>query len=725
MKTKRKNIIYNFLIAILNVIFIFGAIISAILYSKNVREIQQKNKLNDFITNVESMKQISQNYFDSESGYVSNWANYISSKNMDLDQALDFLKKVNTNSKRFAHIVDMDTLEAYSSYYEKGQEQIDTYVKFSSSNATEYEKDFLKKMKSIFDGTSPNLCILGKYQINEMLAPGVSVGKKVTISNKDYLLLRIIPAYAIKSSWIFPVDYVSAEVGIITNSGDYVIQSSSMKSESFLEYIRGYNFQNDYNKVNDLEKKLKESSTGILEYKNFRGIDCIYYYSLFSEDSDLDIIGCIYKDELTKTSNDWILSAIISGTILVLAMVNSLYLFRINKKLKETAILANQASQSKTYFLSAMSHDIRTPLNAILGMIYIAKENIDDSKYAKECLEKSESAGKQLLTLVNDILDISKIESGKLTLNNSNASLLETFKELKEIITPQIMQKNIEFVYDVDNLKYEYVQIDKARLEQICLNLLSNAVKYTNANGKIEFIVNENIITNTQVELVISIEDNGIGMSEDFQKKMYQSFSRAIDTQVNNIQGTGLGLYIVKLIVEAMGGTISCNSKLNVGTKFIVKLPLKVADSPQKLVVEENINYDLIQQMHLLVAEDNKLNREIIQAILNNNGITCDLVENGSQCIEKLTSMPFGTYDLILMDVHMPIMDGIEATKRIRNLDNDLKNIPIIAMTADAFKESIQACLDCGMNMHIDKPINVEKLFNALTRIQTNKKGSN
>lgn len=510
------------ILAVFNVGFITASISTSIIYSKNVQDNQQNNNLTNFITNIESLKKVSQNYINNEINSVNNWSNYISIENKNLDNALDYLRKINTNKKRYAHIIDMDNFEAYSSFYPKGEEKIKIYEKYFYDNITEYEHSFKNNMLKIFNEQS-SLTVLGKYAIPETSGgQALSVGKRVTIKtdngNKDYLLLRVIPIDEIQKNWIFPTAYKSAEVGIITRKGDYVIQSSSMKSMSFLEFIRGYNFQDDYNKVYELGNLIESTDSGTLYYNNSKSEKCVWYYSSFDENSELDILGCIRYDELQTTNKDWLIVLIICGTILLLGIVDGIYLKNINKKLKESAEEAKQANKAKSYFLSAMSHDIRTPLNAILGMTYIAKNNLDNPDYAKECLDKSSAASQQLLTLINDILDISKIESGKLFLTYQTTSISSVFDTLTEIIKPLALNKKITFTHNLHNIDYNYVSTDKSRLEQICLNLLSNAVKYTNEHGKINLDISEKKLNDEEVLLIIIVEDNGIGMSEEFQK---------------------------------------------------------------------------------------------------------------------------------------------------------------------------------------------------------------
>lgn len=706
---------------ICNILLIFATITAAWVYSGDVSKSQTEIKKTDFIRTIESMKSVSQNYLDGEKGYVKNWASYITEQHMTMDEALDFLRSINTNKERFAHIVDMDSYEAYSAFYPKGEEKIDTYVEYKDADA---DVPFGEIMESMFLGTEDQFEVLGKYRLKETQAMAVGIGTRVTLQTeqgeKDYLLLRVIPVDAIKKSWVFPTEYSSAEVGIITRTGDYVVQSASMRSQNFIEYIRGYNFQNDYNKGEKVRDKLKKNDSGVLEYKNFKGSDCIWYYSSFGENSALDILGVISQDELKSSIDSWYIIILICGTLAILMLVDGAYLLSMNHRLRESAKASEQASRAKTQFLSAMSHDIRTPLNAVLGMMMIAKNKAEDPESVVECMDKGLQSGKHLLTLINDVLDISKIESGNFTLNPEKVSLLEFMQDLTEMQEQSLAAKNIQLHSDFTSLAHKYVYVDKIRLNQIYVNLLTNAVKYTQSGGTIHLRLYEEEIPekpeNTQ--LIFYIEDNGIGMTQEFQKNMYHNFSREINTQVNRTQGTGLGLSIVKQMVELMGGTIICKSSPGVGTVFTVSVDLPVAEDIEETVSDSKKNKE-IKEVHLLVAEDNDLNWEIFHELVSEREVTCERAGNGQECVEMLKNAAPGTYSAILMDVHMPVMNGYEATRVIRSLeDEELRKIPIIAMTADAFAEDVQACKDSGMNGHIAKPVNMKILFSYLEKIK-------
>ena len=715
---KRRKII----LVLCNLLVVALAFAVSLGYAQRLHESQQATRRDEFISTVESMKSVSQNYLNSERGYVENWAAYITKNQMTLPQALEFLRTINTSSERFAHIVDVDTLEAWSAYYPAGEEAIDTYSQIADISS-DYAQRMNSSMREIFQGTAAQFSVVGKYRLPENFSNAVSVGARVTITTdegpKDYLLLRAIPTDALRETWVFPAEYQSAEVGIITRVGEYVVQSPSMRSENFLDYIRAYNFQDNYNQMYEVADELAKCEIGVWHYKNFRGEDCLWYFSSFGEDSKLDIVGFIPEAELNPTNQAWVVVLIICGSLTVLVVLDGFHLLWINRRLRETARLAYEASEAKTRFLSAMSHDIRTPMNAVLSMTAIAQRNMDDPEYANQCLNKAANAGRQLLTLINDVLDISKIESGKFVLTPTDISLPELVSGLLEIITPQTRDKGQKFTYDVPEFAYPWVNADAIRLNQIYINLLSNAVKYTPSGGSIHMAFREEPVEGGKVALTFRVADTGIGMSPEFQKQMYQSFSRAVSTQVNRTQGSGLGLSIVRQMVELMHGTIDCESQVNQGTTFTVRLELPIVRQAGAKTGETGGADTDISGLHLLVAEDNDMNWEIIQVLLEECGDTCERAENGRICLSKFSAAPAGTYDGILMDVQMPEMTGMEAARRIRALPGpESARIPIVAMTADAFAEDVQACLASGMNGHIAKPVDVSKLRQYLQKIK-------
>lgn len=717
---------------LLNSLLILAAVLAVVMYSKFVKQQQQETRLNAFVSAVESMKGISENYLLTERVYAKNWAKYIEKADLDIDEALEYIRNSNTQQDRLVHIVDMDTYDAYSTYSVDNNNSVNCYKKLSK-NKFYFAGIFFDNIQLMFDKNYDGLSVLGKYKIEETQMSVISVGTRVKLrtadGHKDYLLLRVIPIESIKKIWIFPMQYSTAEVGIITSDGSYVIPSNSMKSENFIEFVRSYNYADNYSGADELGEHLINTDSGILRYKDSKGVDRYWYYSEFNSDTGLDILGSIPADDLDTGTNNWVIVIIICIAIALIIAVNGTHIMFINRNLRKAADEAEKANHAKTEFLSSMSHDIRTPMNAVLGMTEIAKKNISDTDYALECLDKVSLAGNHLLTLVNDILDISKVESGKMPLNAERFSIKQLASHLISIIQPQMDEKNIELSGNYTEFMYEYLVADELRLNQIFINLLTNAVKYTGSGGKVHLDIYEEEAPNANdmVMLVCKVADNGIGMSEEFQKTMYDSFNRAENSRINKIQGSGLGLAIVKQMVELMNGTIRCESKLNVGSEFTVRIILPIAEDQSKELTEIENGFDgeLITSefsgMNILIAEDNDLNWEIISTMLSEYGINCTRAENGRECIDIIHREHSGAFDLILMDIQMPIMNGREATAVLRSDDNEyIRNIPIAAMTADAFADDIKNCLDSGMDVHISKPVDIKRVLRFLRSVKNN-----
>ena len=723
----RKSKYIKRILIFINIILILAAVIFSALYSNGIREEQKEAELNTFESTIESMKQISMNYLTTELNYAKDWANYIDAHHMTVDEALDYIREANHQSDRYAHIVDMNTFAAYSTYQGEDAEELICYRKFHDDQ-NDTNKLFINTMHQMYSTTQPNFSVLGKYRTEDTHLNVISVGTKVRLVSEDgvdtdYLLLRVIPVESVRNIWIFPVEYPSAEVGIITRTGDYVVQSSSMKSRTFAEFIRGYNFADDYTRIDKFIAELSASDQGILEYADSRGQNCYWYYSNFGEGSNLDILGYIPVADLNNHKTDWTIVLMTCGILAVLALLDGVYFIYINRKLREAVAMAESASQAKTRFLSTMSHDIRTPMNAIIGMTELAKKNLDHPTYMKECLDKVSLAGDHLLTLVNDILDISKVESGSMVLVPVVFSLNDVVEKVVDIAKPQIEEKQLHFKLETD-ISSSMIFADELRMSQIFINILTNAVKYTQEGGHITVSVKETEVKKESLNVVYQVSDDGAGMSEEFQADMYKMFERGLDSRINQTQGTGLGLAIVKQMVELMNGTIVCDSALGRGTTFTVTLPLEKAQEEKTVQKDEmewkaaNTSQNTFEDLRVLVAEDNDLNWEIIQEMLKSMKVTCERAKDGRQCVERLQRTPEHTYDLVFMDVHMPVMDGKEATQWIRKSKReDLRKMLIIAMTADAFAENVQECLDAGMDEHIAKPIDFKKVLMVLRHV--------
>lgn len=386
--------------------------------------------------------------------------------------------------------------------------------------------------------------------------------------------------------------------------------------------------------------------------------------------------------------------------------------------------VAESASKAKSTFLSNMSHDIRTPMNAIIGFATLALDDIRDGKKVEDYLSKILSSSKHLLGLINDILDMSRIESGKVILEEQETDLVTTLQELQSIMEGQAKERKLKLHVDYSNLRDRHVFCDKTRLNQVMFNLLANAVKFTSEGGSIWLTMSQ-LEPTCEVEdraiYEIRVKDTGIGIDKAFIKHIFEPFERERTSTVSKIQGTGLGMAITKNIVDMMGGTIEVESQKGVGTEFIIRLELR-------LQAEAGVaNEDGTKQhghaeggtefagKRLLLAEDNELNREIACMLLSKYGFVIDTAENGQEAVDLVAASAPDYYDLVLMDIQMPVMDGHEATRRIRNLeDKELAKVPVVAMTANAFDEDRKAAKECGMNGFISKPINMQEVVQAL-----------
>jgi len=396
---------------------------------------------------------------------------------------------------------------------------------------------------------------------------------------------------------------------------------------------------------------------------------------------------------------------------------------KLNDKLEIALKKAEDASLAKTRFLNNMSHDIRTPMNVILGYAQLMEDELKgkDMPETSEHLEKLKQSGNLLLSIINNVLDMAKIESGKMEINENYGRLGAIRQSLFEIFEDEAKKKNLALHYTI-NVEHEHILTDTTKVKEIFVNILGNAIKYTPPGGSVIMSVDE-LPCNEPGYIIVRnrVSDTGIGMSEDFLTEIFEAFTREQNTTKSKIAGTGLGMSIVKKYVDLLGGTIEVESELGKGSTFTVTLKHKIADESyyvKKHLEESGISREILKDRSILLSEDNDLNAEIAAVILERAGLKVERVEDGLQCISRITEMPAGTYDIILMDIQMPKMDGYKATQTIRNLsDQEKACIPIIAMTANAFEEDKRAAIAAGMNGHIAKPIQVDKLLSILAEM--------
>ncbi len=835
-------------IVIVNVVIMITILIFVVLYSGYESKISYQRQIEHFESTTVAMEQVTANYLEGEQRICDVWAHYINSADMTIEEATGYIRDSHVLANTSAHLISLHSLEGLSTRPRLGTE--DDYE-------VSYERLGLLGDAGWIDEIGKSVNITRAYTNPMNGEQSLAFCNIITLYDaesglpEDAVLLRVVPVSALEQKWIFPQStFANTELSMIDADGDYILKGYSFKNSSFFEFYKSYN-PTDPESSKELFGRIT-SSTGSVSMTNSHGQECILAFTPVSSTAGWTMLGLVPAEDLNVDKSNWVLIGVVSVALLILFICDMFYMQYVNRRLQITANKAEQANKAKTDFLSTMSHDIRTPMNAIIGLTTIAEKNTGDEALTKESLRKIGLAGNHLLTLINDILDISKVESGNLTLNPVTFSIVETVENLVNISQPMIKEKNIEFSFHIDRMEKEYLYTDQLRLNQIYINILSNAVKYTEPGGQVSVDLREEESTAPGcVKLTYIVADTGIGMTPEFMENMYTPFSRQVDSRVNSIQGTGLGLAITKQMVELIGGTIDCKSKQGEGTTFTVVLDIPVADrqrddmqldSVDILIVDDDEimlktavdtieslgataeqasggleavgmvrhrhqagrDYDVIivdwkmpdvdgietisrirsevdadvpillisaydwsdiedkaktagasgfvtkplfrstlydkisdlmgkesrsvqpeddhsdlEGLHILVAEDNDINWEIISTMLSMFGITTDRAENGKVCVDMISAAEEGSYTLIFMDVQMPEMNGLDATRAIRKLENPwASSIPIVAMTADAFSENITACLDAGMNGHIAKPIDVKLVIREIRRIK-------
>ncbi len=797
-----------------------------------------------------AMGNVTTNYLLGEQQICNGWATYINANDMSIGEAIEFVRKSIFTPDITAHILltGNNDLTGLSTSGRNGQKE-DYPVSYN--NVGIFKDGFATQLKE--DG---KLNVTRAYTNPVNAIQSISFCCPVTLRDEQTgqpqsaVLLRVVPVSFFESRWVFPTEeYDNAEISLIDTSGDYIVRGNSFKNMNFYEFYQAYN-RSAPTELESMKNRL-EGTPGNFEMTNASGERCLAAHARVNSTDDWIIVTMIPASGLGRSFMNWTIVAIITVGLLLLLAFNLLIMMYFNRKLKAAVDSADKANRAKTDFLSSMSHDIRTPMNAIVGLSLLTEKNADDPTIVRENLQKMNRASNHLLTLINDILDISKVESGKLNMSPVTFSIVECAENLVTISQPMVKEKNIDFRFHIDRVSHEYLYADQLRINQIFINLLSNAIKYTEPGGQVCIDMKEEPgQTDKSVQLIYTVSDNGIGMTPEFMAKMYEPFSRQTDSRVNAISGTGLGLAITKQMIDLMNGTIDCQSEAGKGTTFTVKLEITIADRqmeemklpPIRVLIADDDEvlletakdtlssigvkadiarsgaeaiqmisdsadyqvmildwkmpdmdgievtrrlrkevhndipvilisaydysdiesaakeagisgyickplfsstlYNKINEvlgnksapvnpdsdledftgMRILVAEDNDINWEIISNILEMHGIETERAENGQLVLDRINDKEKAGFDLIFMDIQMPVMNGLNATKAIRSLDDpEIANIPIIAMTADAFSENVSECLAAGMNGHISKPIDIKLVMKEIRKIREEK----
>ncbi|MBQ6479898.1 MAG: response regulator [Anaerolineaceae bacterium] len=691
---------------LVNLLLILGIIIYVFLYSRNERQTVLNNEVDTFLEMTVAMERVTANYLETEQGICDAWARYINSEDMTIEEAISFVK-ASQKPEIMVQILFVDRGEVSGlSTVGKMRNPYDYTVSFMTF-------DLIDNYASLSPpGERINMTRAYANPVNGIRS--IAFCNQVWVRDgegemRKAILMRILSIKTFERKWVFPTEeYENAEIALIDTSGNYIIKGETFKNNNFYDFYKSYN-RADSASMQRMKDEVGEVS-GTFTMLNSRGEECQIAHTPVNASKGWALISLIPLREIDHGSIDLLLIGIVAAGLVLLMIVDVSLLMRINYQLQETAREAETANRAKTDFLSTMSHDIRTPMNAIIGLTTIAEKNVNDPESVKENLHKISLASNHLLTLINDILDISKVESGKLTLSPVSFSIAETAENLVNLSQPMVKEKNIDFNFRISPIEYEYLYADQLRLNQIFINILSNAIKYTEPLGRVTIDMNETPGSEPgKVHLMYKVTDTGIGMTPEYMEKMYQPFSRQTDSRVNTIQGTGLGLSITKKMVDLMGGTIDCQSEVNKGTCFTIDLEIPIA--------ERQLDEMKLEPIDVLVVDDDEVLLETARDTLNSLGAVSETSSSGADALRRISQRhEIGKdYDVVIVDWKMPEMDGLELTRRIREVAGE--KLPILLISAYDWSDIEDAARDAGANGFVSKPLFRSNLYAKITEL--------
>ena len=716
------------------------------LYHTYIQDIIYEERLNQMEGITHQMFQNLEDVIDSHWDRVTEECNYLKDANIQTtDELCRYMKKKYELSAYADHKIMLMAVDSEGGYYtESGNRGLFRDLDYFEENP--------EKLSFVFDSMTDNQSKM--IFLNRLQEP-------IDLQNGEKKTSILYFGIAQDMEQLNPYFNCEAYNG---NNSVYVLDDNGFKlfNSNQVELIKGHNVFSVLQNMKYLHNSSFEKTKAELEEKGCSYSNAVldgteYFYELKRMENAEWILIFLVPAEYVATNTlklvNFVTIVIVIFTVIaaVCVMLGISFIMRRNqqeairverennarletvntelrqaKKAAEEAFqVAEEANRSKSSFLANMSHDIRTPMNAIIGITSLVRHDATDKGKVIEYADKIDISSQHLLGIINDVLDMSKIEAGKTVFKYSDFSILDFIQELDTIFHSQIYEKHQTFTIIKENIKHEWVNGDQVHLMQIFSNLLSNAIKYTQEGGKIQLLVEEcETKSSVYAKYRFLISDNGLGMSADFKDTIFDAFTRAESSLTNKIQGTGLGMAITKNLVEAMGGTIDVDSELGQGSCFEVLMDLKIAeDRTVALAAQEETDEqdgNILQGMRFLCAEDNELNAEILTELLKIEGAECTICENGEEILKAFEQSAPGDYDMILMDVQMPVMNGYEATKAIRRSSHKLaKTIPIIAMTANAFSEDIQHSLAAGMNAHVSKPVEMKVLEKTIRSIKS------
>ncbi|MBR6259775.1 MAG: response regulator, partial [Oscillospiraceae bacterium] len=693
-------------VTIVNVFILIAMLAFVFLYSSYENRYTTQRQIEHFENTTITMEHVTENYLEGEQRICDVWARYINSKDMTIDEAISFIRISHVLPNASAHIVYCDTLTGLSTRakQEGSDDYFVSYERLGLLNDVSWISDIGKSINISRAYTNP---VNGEQSL--AFCNLVTLHDPETDSLKDAILLRVLPLSELEQKWVFPQEeFESAELSMIDADGDYIIKGHSFKNSSFFEFYRSYNAIEPA-PAKEFFKEIT-SSTGSFSMLNSRGEECVIAYTPVTATEGWTLLNYIPMKDLSANTENWLLIGVVSAGLLILFIFDLAVMRSLNKKLRSAATEAAAASRAKTDFLSTMSHDIRTPMNAIIGFTTIAEKNLGDMESVGENLRKISMASNHLLTLINDILDISKVESGKLNLSPQTFSIVETVENLVNMSQPMIKEKNIDFNFRISRIEKEYLYADQLRLNQIYINILSNAIKYTEPGGNVSVDLREEASQKPGcVHLTYIVADSGMGMSPEFMANMYQPFSRQTDSRVNTIQGTGLGLAITKQMVDLMEGVIDCQSEQGKGTTFTVSLDIPIADQQRDDM--------MLDPMDVLIVDDDEILLETAVETLESLGVTADRAESGLEAIGMIRHRheTGRDYSVVILDWKMPDIDGPETVRRIRSETDS--NVPILLISAYDWSDIEDKAKEVGVNGFVSKPLFRSRLYDKINEL--------